>query len=1073
MTDDTLESLKARARAGEPQALQILRDRGYFAKQRAAKGFPLCHAQKRLWVLEQMVQDTTAYNCPMAVALQGDLDTAVLARALDALVARHESLRTAVRAVDGTARQFIADPMPLPLTHVDLRGAEDGEAAARAHIQADAGRPFDLTTAPLIRAHVLKVADDRHVLYLNIHHLVFDGWSEGVLVRDLTTLYQDFAANRPDSLPPLKSQYKDFATWQETMLSGEAGAKQAAYWREQLAGRLPVLDLPTDRPRPAVMSFEGALYRRVLPPAVHRALTNLAEENGASLFGVLTALVNVLLARYADQPDVIVGCPVAGRGHAGQEFQIGNFVNTLALRNKVVAESGFRDFLAQVRDNLQGAMKHQFYPYDTLIAGLALRRDPSRAPLTDILINLGVGGETRSHMGSLSAEPFDIGFISAKTDLVFDFYEIADGLSLRMMYAKTLFQPSTIETMVDHFVALVTDVVATPDKPIVDLARVETAEGGEVRGERTAKQPFAVEGSLADVVAARASTAPDALVYRDASTTLTYGALHHRAGQVAALLANLDVAPGTVTAQYLEDPAEALIGLIATHQLGGLWLPLDAESDAASVRTLLEEAEPPVLISRDDLAEQLPNYWGDRLDLDLEAEAIAAQAPAEPASPASDHGACVLYDTPGCGVKLSHAALLNTAADLVARCDVPDQGRVQQRANPNRSAFLLEVAVTLVCGGSLVRDGGTRADWAVVEAVRAEAVPLQAATALVLCQGEPDLKLPQGTRRFNAFSLTGAALVAAAGPHDPEWFNLGEPLAGNSLTLLKDNQPVPRGAYGEICLSGKGLATEILGPAEDNGAQLEPHPRHPEQRRLRTGFLGRLTRAGQLQVAGRIADLLNRDGERLNAVPIEAAVARHPEVTKAVVVVRVAEAGSCLTAFYAADKTISAESFETFLAEHLPAAHLPERFVKLPMHLLCPEDRIDRPRLANMVLQVETAQSKRTEPKDDLETVLLSLFHTVLKREEPGTEDSFFNFGGHSLLATQVVARLHRLFKMEVFLTDFFRAPTVVRLAAYLRANEPRPGHVDKVAATLRRIESMTPEQKQAALQARKAQQGS
>ncbi|MCP4693783.1 MAG: non-ribosomal peptide synthetase, partial [Desulfobacterales bacterium] len=478
LKETALEEIKRRAKAGDPAALQELRDRGFFRKETARReGWALSHAQKQLWIFDKMEGgDSAAYNMPGALLLTGRLDVGAFRKALETVAARHESLRTTFIEVDGEPRQVIHDEILFKLREIDPGQGESAERKAREYASREAARPFDLSRGPLMRAALLKLGKERRLFLFNIHHIVCDAWSMNVLTRETAALYTAHLEGKPSPLPPLNIQYKDYAAWQTRRLAGEEAARHLDYWREKLSGRPAVLNPPLDHPRPPARTFDGKTIHVPLDNALKASLDHLGRERGASLFMTLTALVKVLLHRWTGQEEIVIGAPLAGRSHPDLEGQIGFFVNTLPLRDRLKGEDPFTDVLSKIRQTAEEAYAHDLYPFDLLVEKLDPPRDMSRAPFFDVVTTLQNMEPADFTLGDLRISEFPTDFQAAKYDLAFDFMESADGLSLALTFNPRLFDEATIRNTGERLRRLMTSVVETPGAPISQLEILPGAE---------------------------------------------------------------------------------------------------------------------------------------------------------------------------------------------------------------------------------------------------------------------------------------------------------------------------------------------------------------------------------------------------------------------------------------------------------------------------------------------------------------------------------------------------------------------------------------------------------------------
>ncbi|RKG96734.1 non-ribosomal peptide synthetase, partial [Corallococcus sp. CA047B] len=587
---------------------------------------PLSFAQQRLWFLDQLEPGGTSYNIPTAVRLSGELDVGALRRTFGELVRRHESLRTTFRALSGSPVQVVAPASEVPLTWVDLSGEADGEARAQALAEEEVRRPFDLERGPLFRVTLIRLSDVEHVLLLSVHHIVSDGWSRGVLVREVASLYGAYSTGQPSPLPELAVQYADYAAWQRDWLRGEVLEAQLAYWKRQLGGAPHALELPTDRPRPAVQTFRGSSCSVTMPLSLRDALWALSREEGATPFMTLLAAWQVLLSRYSGQDDISVGTPIAGRNRTELEGLIGFFINTLVLRTHVAGDATFRQVLRQVREVALGAYAHQEVPFEKLVEELKPERDMSRSSLFQVMFSLQNAPLPVAQLPTgLRLQPVDAEGDTAKFELSLDMGDRGQGLSASLEYNTDLFDAATAQRILKHFSVLLEGIAARPDARVLDLPMLGEAERQRVLVEwNDTDVALPAEQGIAERFAAQARLTPDALaVVAPGEEALTYGALETQANQLAHHLRSQGVGPEVLVGVCLERTPRLLVALLGILKAGGAYVPLDPSYPADRLALMVSESRMSLLLTQQSLegtveAPGLPRYL-----LDAEAPARA------------------------------------------------------------------------------------------------------------------------------------------------------------------------------------------------------------------------------------------------------------------------------------------------------------------------------------------------------------------------------------------------------------------------------------------------------------------
>ncbi|HEY0782444.1 MAG TPA: condensation domain-containing protein, partial [Thermoanaerobaculia bacterium] len=698
-----LAALKAGAGVAVPPLVPVPRD----------GDLPLSFAQQRLWFIDQLEPGSAVYNMAVALRIRGPLRPAVLAASLGEVVRRHEALRTVFVSVEGEPVQVIQAPAPFPLPVVDLAALPEParEAAAVAVVTAETGRPFDLARGPLVRGVLLRLGDADHAATLTLHHIVSDGWSQGILVREVTTLYGDIVAGRPSSLPALPVQYADFAAWQRSWLHSETLAAELAYWRRQLAGLPPRLELPTDRPRPLVQSYRGSTRDAWLPPELNRDVQALSRAFGATPFMVLLAAFQALLSRTSGKRDLAVGSPIAGRNHTELEGLIGFFVNTLVLRADLSGTPSFRDHLLAVREASLAAHTHQEVPFEKLVEELAPERSLAHAPLFQVLFVL-----QNAPVGSLAIEGLELAPIGggsgvAKFELTLGLDEHEGGLWASLEYNTDLFDAATVDRFAVRYARLLAAAIAEPERSLLDLPLYDAAERAELvaQGGDT-DTPGRPELCLHELFSRVAWRAPRALAVVSGEQRLTYGELEGRANRLAWHLRSLGVGPERVVGISLERSPDFVVALLAALKAGGVYMPVDPALPAARRELMLRDAGAVALVTRRALAADLPEGAGGRrvlLDGDALASRTAGEGAAPPATGVSRKNlAYVIYTSgsPGVpkGVGVEHGDAAAHMQTVIERVGLGPGERFLQFAALGFDVAVEQFLATLLSGATLV-----------------------------------------------------------------------------------------------------------------------------------------------------------------------------------------------------------------------------------------------------------------------------------------------------------------------------------------------------------------------------------
>ncbi|GAA1083434.1 amino acid adenylation domain-containing protein [Kitasatospora arboriphila] len=1038
---------------------------------------PLSAAQRRLWFVEQLYPGTAAYNVSTAFRLRGPLDTAVLRRSLDTLLVRHESLRTAFRTTaDGTPVQCPQPATGLALPVAELtpgRSEQETLDSARSLLADDCAVPFDLAQGPLLRAGLLRLAAEDHVLALTVHHLVADHWTLAVLCEELSAIYPALLRGEPSPLPEPPLQYVDFATWEAQRDTTGDGAS-LGWWTERLAGLAP-LELPTDRPRPAVQAFTGARVSAVLPATATAALRSAAKGEGATLFMAVLAGLQAVLARWTGGTDIAVGGAMAGRDRPELERLAGFFVDLLPLRGDLSGDPSFAELLARTRESVLAAADHRDVPFDRLVEAVAPTRDLSRPPLVSVALSYLSTPPPRLDLGPAGASefPFDPG--AARFDLDLFARELPDGtLGLELDHRTDLFDRATAERLLAAITALLTAAAADPTAALADLAAPGATETAELAALGSSPVPHPTAHLVHELVARHAAAAPDRPAVVQGDRTVGYGELDTYADRLAERLTGRGVGPGTLVGVCLERSPELVGALLAVLKAGGAYLPLDPEYPADRLAHMLADSGTPLVVTDTRCADRLPASAAALLLTDAEhPDTEPAAEPAEPADgepsdadhrpAAADDLAYAIYTSGSTGrpkgVLVEHRALLNLCHWHNRRHRITPEDRGTMLAAQGFDAAVWELWPYLAAGASVaVVDAAVRTDPAgltawlagsgatvaflptpLAEAVLAEegctALPLRS----LLTGGELLRRRPRPGLPFtvvNHYGPTENAVVATEGEVAPEGTGEGPADIGRPIdnvvarVLAADGTPVPRGAVGELYLGGAGLARGYLGAEELTRQRFVPDPQGPPGARLyRTGDLVRWRTDGRMDFLGRADRQVKLRGHRIEPGEIEARLVEHPGVAEAVVVLHSPAGGDAALVGYLTVPgrgTAAPEGLREWLAERLPEPMLPAGFVVLDALPLTPAGKVDRAALPDP----GALRPPFRAPRPGTEARLAALWAEVFGLSEVGADDDFFALGGHSLLATRLLGRVRRAFAVEVPLHALFRFPTVARLAA-------------------------------------------
>ncbi|MCP4663549.1 MAG: amino acid adenylation domain-containing protein, partial [bacterium] len=1061
---------------------------------RDGRPLPLSFGQERLWFLDRLVPDSSFYHLPSCWLLRGRLDLAALAASLSEIERRQEVLRTVFHLREGKPVQVVRPCVPadrrLPVVDLSALGLCARRAEARTLSRTETRRPFDLECDPTLRTVLLRLGSEEHQFLLTLHHIAGDGWSWNVLLTELTGLYGALAAARlraADSpLPELPIRYADFALWQRGWLQGEVLAAEVAWWRDHLAGA-PVLELPTDRPRPALQRFRGDARRLRLPVAMTGRLEALSRRHGATLFMTVKAAFDVLLWHTTGQRDLVVSTPIANRNHAGIEDLIGFFVNTLALRTRLPrgGATPFAELFAQVRDAALGAYAHQDLPFEILVEHLHPDRDLSRNPIAQVLFALQNAPAPDLELPGLTLGSPALEMDSTRFDLEVHVQPQPQGLAMFFSFDRDLFDGTTVTRLAQQYGRLLEALAENPARRLHELPFLG-------RGER---HHIVVEWN--DTLASRGGTyvherfetqvarTPDAVAVVMDARHSTYRHLNACANRPAHHLQELGVGPDVTVGVALERSPEAVAALVGVLKAGGVYVPLDRSYPAERLAFMLEDAGVEVLLTRRKWLAELPSHRARTVLLDADREAIAHASAENPTSGVTGETLSYLIYTSGStgrpkGVALVHHTLANLIAWQLERPGFRAGARTLQFAALSFDVSLQEVASTLCSGGTLVvvTDDERRDPSRIIDGIAAHGVerlflPFVALQQLaeagadsppqalreVITAGE-QLQITRQVERFfthlpscilenqygpseshvvSAFPLAGAASAWPALP------SIGRPVADFRIYLLNaDRRPVPPGVAGELFLSGAGLARGYYGRPALTAEKFLPDPLSgdplagdPGARMYATGDLGRFATDGTIEFLGRIDHQIKIRGFRVELGEIEAVLSRHPGVREAAVAVRGDAPGDKRLVAYLVAQTEpapAASELRGHLGAMLPEHMVPSVFVELEALPLLPSGKVDRRALPAPEPGAGAGAGERVVPRDPVEEILAAIWSQLLGLAELGVHDDFFALGGHSLLATQVQSRIRRDLEVELPLRTLFEQPTVAGLAAWVAA---------------------------------------
>ncbi|MFT3774237.1 MAG: amino acid adenylation domain-containing protein [Minicystis sp.] len=1047
---------------------------------------PLSFSQERLWFLDQLEPNSAAYNVPTGMRITGRLDAPALERALRALAQRHEVLRTTFATVDGKPVQVVHDEIALRLAVEDLSNfpADKREAVARREAEVEAQRPFDLAKGPLLRARLLRLSADDHVLLLSMHHIVSDAWTRGILSHEIAALYESFHTGKPHNLPALPVQYADYASWQRGWINGPVEEKLLDYWKKQLGGAPAAIELPADRPRPPVLSGRGGRRSLDMPLALSRSLADLARRENATLFMTALAAFYVLLYRYTNQDDLSVGTPVANRTRAETEGLLGFFVNTLVLRASLSDDLTFRDLLARVRDTAIGGYAHQEMPFERLVNELAPERDLSRTPLFQVMFTLQNEPLEALSLAGLQMRPFSAPSGTAKFDLLLAMTQGPKALHALVEYSSDLFDGATVERMLGHLQVLLESVAADPDKRLRDLPMLPEAERHRLLSEwnvTTADHPRNL--CVHQWFERQADATPDAPAATYDGKTLTYRELDQRANQVAHHLKKLGVGPEVLVGLCTERSMDMLVGLLGILKAGGAYLPLDPEYPKDRLAFMVEDAKVPVVLTQSHVSGVLPDHGAALVRLDADWESIAKEPGDRPAPSATpDNLAYVIYTSGSTGkpkgamVTHDNVVRLFEATDHWYRFGTSDVWTMFHSYAFDFSVW--EIWGALFYGGRVVivpywisrnpeafydllgAEGVTvlnQTPSAFRQLVRVdESVSAEARAKLrlryVIFGGEAldlgDLrpwwerhgdKQPQLVNMYGITETTVHVTYRPVGIADLErpWSSvIGHAIPDLQVYILDAaRHPAPIGVPGEMYVGGAGVSRGYLKRPELTADRFLENPFRPEAgaRLYKTGDLARYLASGDIEYLGRIDHQVKIRGFRIELGEIEAVLDTHPAVREAVVMAREDRPGEKRLVAYLVCREGEAPTttdLRAFVKQKLPDMMVPAAFVLLDALPLTSNGKVDRRALpAPEEGERAATGTDYAAPTTRAEDELSKIWAAVLRLEKVGIHDNFFELGGDSILSIQIVSRAAEA-GIRISPRQIFQHQTIAELAS-------------------------------------------
>ncbi len=1048
------------------------------------RDLPLSFAQERLWFLEQLEPGTPVYNIPWAVRLSGDLKVNALEQALDWIIARHEVLRTTYKAVDGVPQQVIHPPASVEMNVVDLRHLplEKRESTAQQRLDDAARRPFDLTSDLMLRATLIRLADDQQILLLVAHHIASDGWSHEILVRELSDLYTALSHDEEPKLPPLPMQYADYALWQRERLTGDVLKRELAYWKEQLADLPPALNLPFDRPRGPRPDYGGGRVPIEIPDQVTQGLRRLAREEKSTLFMVLLAGFMTLLYRYTGKEDIAVGIPIAGRLRTDTENLIGFFVNTLVLRGDLSHEPTFRELLHRVRNVCLDAYDHQELPFEKLVAELRPERHLSQSPLFQVMFAMHSITKEGTRLADLGMKHSPVQTQTAKFDLSIDLEETPARIKGSMMFPIVLFDTERVTRTIGNFRRLLDAISANPDRQVSRIPIMTDEERYLItRKWNETRAEYPKDQCVHNLFEEQVSRTPDAPAVTFGDETLTYRELNRRTNLFGHRLRRMGVGPDIPVGLCVERSIEMLVGILAILKAGGAYVPLDPALPLERLQFMSTDADLRLTLTQARLIPKVSLLPAELLCID-DAQVLAneddQQNPSPTASP--DNLAYIIYTSGSTGspkgVLINHCSVITRLSFFGSVFGLRNDDVVLQIAPFAFDMSIRDLICPVTIGAHIIlaSSAEVRDPFLLVKKIDKHGVTAFGSTPSFLSSIVDAIKRTDGDHRsLRRIFSGGEALPSDLAQRILETFGgrvrlsngygptectmtstqyeirrmplhgltvpIGRPLPSTEIYILdRYLQPVPIGIPGELYIGGLGLARGYLNRPSLTKEKFIPNPfsDEVESRLYKTGDLARYLPDGNIEFLGRLDRQVKIRGHRIELREIELAIESHPLVKSChASTSTLAEGDVQLVAYVVCtgDKQNIKTTLRQYLQQRLPGYMLPAALVSLDALPLLPSGKVDRQALPLPEWSRGSSLERFVPPTTETEKKLARIWEEVLKLDRVGITDSFFELGGHSLLAVRLINQIEDLIGVRLPVAQFFENPTIGAISALVR----------------------------------------
>lgn len=1019
-------------------------------------GYHLSSSQSRLWLLSQFEDGNVAYNMLGNYVFEGKLNTIALDYAFKSLIERHEILRTVFSDETGDVRQVIKTPdeFIFNIDYFDLSEEDQKEEQLRILIEQDSIQPFNLATGPLLRAGVFQLEADKWVLSYVMHHIIGDGWSMNVLIKELLLFYNSYLQGEENPLEPLRIQYKDYATWQQQQVNDQAILNHKNYWLNQLSGELPLLELPVDRIRPVVKTYNGGSISKIIPIELTQGLKTLVNESGGTLFMGLLTMVNALLYRYTQQEDIIIGTPIAGREHTDLENQIGFYLNTLALRTRFKGEDNFNQLLDRVKEVTLGGYEHQIYPFDELINDLDPQQGMSRSAMFDVMIvlqNTQASGEIQQQqLIDLSVNEYSIGeYTVSKFELTFNFTEKAEGLQIVLEYNKDIFNEETINRLASHFVQLLEAVIAQPTKAIQHLYYLSKEEEQALLIDFNKTSAIdTTNNTILDLFENSVAIMPEAIALQFGELTLSYSELNNYANQLGSYLRDkYKITPDDLIGISLPHSEWVIIAILGVLKSGGAYVPIDPNYHQDHADFILKDSGCKILLDDEALGLfrlERENYSSHNLEgvnksEDLTYVIYTSGSTGRPKGCAMTHRNLLNYiewanDYYFEKNEIANFSLYTSLSfDLTVTsifCTLTRGGKLVVYLQQTDISEILKLnfsgdndvnSIKLTPSHiNLLKYLNLISPTMKIAIVGGEEVTTE--HIRILKNINPHIEI------YNEYGPTESTVGCVVDRlEESKPVVIGKPIANSSILILDKNMALcPIGVVGEICIGGAGLARGYLNQLELTAERFVTDPFNFGERLFRSGDLGRWSANGEISFHGRNDDQVKIRGYRIELNGIEAKLKEHPLISAAVAVVRVhPERGNELVAYIVGDEMMNAVDLQFYLSQSLPIYMLPDYFVQLDKLPLTINGKINK----NMLPDAEGVAMKTgiayVAPRNETDEKLVEIWRKILGREHFGIKDNFFSLGGNSVKLVKMVSMINSTFDQKMTIVRAFRLTTI------------------------------------------------